>query len=191
MKDLVSSGMHITPASRAHVFVVTTAHSNIPVTSQPDQKLSKNQPVQCAAIVKLPAKHLASSPLQVKASNDESPTIVTPIIMDKPDGAGEQAHSAPPGETAPWSPHLAVMCSVMGSTQMQQVSRSSIQILNHTHNHQCLSVRVSMVEALVMYLDIDNQLGLFQNNFDSNLEVFTRDTLIAIVRYMDVGVCKV
>ncbi len=48
-----------------------------------------------------------------------------------------------------------------------------------------------MVEALMVYLDINNQLGLFQNNFDSNLEVFTRDTLITIARYMDVGVCKV
>ncbi len=45
-----------------------------------------------------------------------------------------------------------------------------------------------MVEALVVYLDINNQLGLFQNNFDSSLEVFTRDTLIAIARYMDMGV---
>ena len=45
-----------------------------------------------------------------------------------------------------------------------------------------------MVEALAVYLDINNQLGLLQNNFDSSLEVFTRDTLIAIVRYMDVGV---
>ncbi len=43
----------------------------------------------------------------------------------------------------------------------------------------------------MVYLDIDNQLGLFQNNFDSNLEVFTQDTLIAIARYMDVGFCKV
>ncbi len=54
-----------------------------------------------------------------------------------------------------------------------------------------LSSRVSTVEALVVFLDINNQLGLFQNNFHSNLEVFTRDTLIAIARYMDVGVCKV
>ncbi len=36
-----------------------------------------------------------------------------------------------------------------------------------------LSSRVSMVEALVVYLDINNQLGLLQNNFDSSLEVFT------------------
>ncbi len=51
-----------------------------------------------------------------------------------------------------------------------------------------LSLRVSTVEALMVYLDIDNQLGLFQNNFNSILEVFTQDTLITIVRYMDVGV---
>ena len=48
-----------------------------------------------------------------------------------------------------------------------------------------------MVEALMVYLDIDNQLGLFQNNFDSNLEVFTWDTLIMVARYMDMGFCKV
>ncbi len=51
-----------------------------------------------------------------------------------------------------------------------------------------LSLRVSTVEALVVYLDIDNQLGLCQNNFDSSLEVFTWDTLIAIARYMDMRV---
>ncbi len=45
-----------------------------------------------------------------------------------------------------------------------------------------------MVEALMVYLDIDNQLGLLQNNFNSSLEVFTQDTLIATVRYMDVGI---
>ncbi len=51
-----------------------------------------------------------------------------------------------------------------------------------------LSSRVRTVEALVVYLDIDNQLGLLQNNFDSSLEVFTQHTLIATARYMDVGV---
>ncbi len=45
-----------------------------------------------------------------------------------------------------------------------------------------------MIEALIVYLDIDNQLGLFQNNFNSSLEVFTQDTLIVTARYMDVGV---
>ncbi len=29
-----------------------------------------------------------------------------------------------------------------------------------------------MVEALMVYLDIDNQLGLLQNNFNSSLEMF-------------------
>ncbi len=62
--DLVSSGMHVMPASQTHVFVVSTAHLNIPVTLQTDQKLSKNQQTEQYAtmIVKLPAKHLASNP---------------------------------------------------------------------------------------------------------------------------------
>ncbi len=50
-----------------------------------------------------------------------------------------------------------------------------------------LSSRVSTVEALV-YLDMNNQLDLLQNNFDSSLEVFTEDTLITTARYIDVGV---
>ncbi len=50
-----------------------------------------------------------------------------------------------------------------------------------------LSSKVSMVEALVVYLDIDDQLSFLQNNFDSSLEVFTLDTLIMIARYMDMG----
>ncbi len=71
------------PASQTHVFVVSTAHLNIPMTSQTDQKLSKNQTVEqhAAVIVKLLAKHLASNPSRVKALNNKSPTIVTPIIM--------------------------------------------------------------------------------------------------------------
>ncbi len=95
------------PASKTHVFVVSTAHSNIPATSQSDQKLSKNQPtVQHAMIVKLPAKHSASNPSQVKALNDESPTIVTPIMTVRLDGAGEQTLSVPPGEMAAQSSSL-------------------------------------------------------------------------------------
>ncbi len=87
---------------------------------------------------------------------------------------------------------LSVICSVMGSMQMQQVSRSSIWILNHIHTQShtqspMLNSSMSMIEALMVYLDIDNQLGLFQNNFNLSLEVFTQDTLIVIVRYMDVG----
>ncbi len=90
------------PTSQAHVFVVSTAHSNIPVTSQTDQKLSKNQTVeQHTMIVKLPAKHSASNPSWVKALNDKSPTIVTPVIMVQPDGAGEQMLSILPDEMAP------------------------------------------------------------------------------------------
>ncbi len=58
-------------------------HSNIPTTSQSDQKLSKNQTGEqySTMIVKLPAKCLASNQLQAKALNKESPTIVTPILM--------------------------------------------------------------------------------------------------------------
>ncbi len=110
-------------------FVVPTVHSNIPTTSQSDQKLSKNQPpVQDAVIVvKLPAKCSASNLLQVKAANKESPTIVTPILTAqhqsrhfpwgtatvtnvRPDGAGKQAAPleclAPPDQAAPWSSRL-------------------------------------------------------------------------------------
>ena len=56
---------------------------NIPTTSQTDQKLSKNQTADqqdATIVVKLPAKRLASNPLWVKASNEKSPTIVTPIL---------------------------------------------------------------------------------------------------------------
>ncbi len=94
--------MHVMPASQTHISVVSTMHSNIPVTSQPDKELSKNQStVQYAMIVKLLAKRLASNPSQVKALNDKSPTIVTPIIMVPLDGAGEQTLSMPPDKTAP------------------------------------------------------------------------------------------
>ncbi len=75
-------------------------------------------------VVKLLAKRSASSPLQVKAANDKSPTIAIPLVMvvhqsrHSPsgtatvtnvqlDGAGEQAPSAPPGKTALRSPCLA------------------------------------------------------------------------------------
>ncbi len=78
------------------------------MTLQTDQKLSKKTAEQYATmIVKLPAKRSASNPSQVKASNDKSPTIVTPIITVRPDGAGEQVLGTPPGETAPWSSSLA------------------------------------------------------------------------------------
>ncbi len=96
------------------------------MTLQSDQKLSKNQTAeqQDTVIVKLPAKHSASNLLQAKAANDESPTIVTPILTAghqsrhfplgtaavtnaRPDGTGEQTLSIPPGETAPQSPSLA------------------------------------------------------------------------------------
>ncbi len=114
-KDLVSAGMHVMLKKCTYISVVPTAHSNIPTTSQSDQKLSKNQTVeqQNTVIVKLPAKHLASNPLRAKAVNDKSCTIVTPILMvlhqSSPfplgtaavtnaqlDGTGEQTLSVPP-----------------------------------------------------------------------------------------------
>ncbi len=129
-KDLVSTGTHVSTHKCTYIlFVVSTVHSNIPTTSQSDQKLSKNQPpVQDATIViKLPAKRLASNLLQVKASNRELPTIVTPILTAqhqlrhfplgtaavtnvRPDRAGEQAAPleclTPPDQAAPRSPRL-------------------------------------------------------------------------------------
>ncbi len=118
--------MHVAPHKCTYISsVVSTVHSNIPATSQSDQKLSKNHTEQYGAtIVKLPAKRSASNLLQVKVLDGESPTIVIPIIMAehqsrpfplgtaavmnaRPDGTGEQAPSTPPGETALRSPHLA------------------------------------------------------------------------------------
>ncbi len=79
-KDLVSSGMHIAPDKCTYISVVSTAHSNIPATSQSDQKLSKNHTgSQEPAVVRLPAGPLTSNLLQAKA-NGKSPTIVTPSI---------------------------------------------------------------------------------------------------------------
>ncbi len=125
-KDLVLDGTHVTPDKCTYISVVTTAHSNIPTTSQSDQKLSKNHPgsQDAVIVVRLPAKRLASNPLRVKAANDKSPTIVIPILTAghqsrhfplgtaavtnaRPDGTGEQAPSTPPGEMALWSPCLA------------------------------------------------------------------------------------
>ncbi len=74
-------------------------------------------------VVKLPAKRSASNPLRVKAVNNKSPTIVTPILMVEhqsrhfpmgtaavtnvqPDWAGEQTFSIPPDKMAPQSPSL-------------------------------------------------------------------------------------
>ncbi len=122
-KDLVSTGTHVTPDKCTYISVVSTEHSNIPATSQPDQELSKNHPgpQELAVVVKLLAKRLTSNPLRVKA-NDESPTIAISIIMvlhqssgsrgvhavtnERLDGTGEQAPSAPPGKTALQSPCL-------------------------------------------------------------------------------------
>ncbi len=105
--DLVSTGTPIASSQCTYIPVVITAHSNIPVTSQTDQKLSKNQ-TSDVVVVRLPTtKRSASNLLQAKASDNKSPTIVTPIITVKPDGALDKAHSAPFDETALRSPSLA------------------------------------------------------------------------------------
>ncbi len=79
-KDLVSSGMHIVLDPCTYISVVPTAHSNIPATSQSDQKLSKNHTgSQEPVVVRLPAGPSTSNLLQAKA-NGKSPTIVTPSI---------------------------------------------------------------------------------------------------------------
>ncbi len=118
--------MHVTPDKCTYISVVPTTHSNMPTTSQSDQKLSKNHTGEQygTTIVKLPAKRSASNPLWAKALDGKSPTIVTPIVMAehqsrpfplgtaavtnvRPDGTGEQTLSVPPGKTAPWSSSLA------------------------------------------------------------------------------------
>ncbi len=105
--DLVSTGTPIASSQCTYIPVVITAHSNIPTTSQSDQKLSKNQ-TSDVVVIRLPTtKHSASNLLQAKASNDKSPTIVTPIITVRPDGALDKAHSAPFDEVALRSPSLA------------------------------------------------------------------------------------
>ncbi len=123
--------MHVMPASQTHVFVVSTAHSNIPATSQTDQKLSKNQTAEqyAAMIVKLPAKRSASNPSHAKALNDKSPTIVTPIIMVQPGGAGEQTLSVPPGKMAPWSSSLAGGFKGIASAKPPLVMEITIRML--------------------------------------------------------------
>ncbi len=80
-------------------------------------------------VVRLPTtKHLASNPLQAKALNDKSPTIVTPIITVRPDGAGEQAHSAPPDEVALWSPSLAGSFEGIASAKPPLVKENTIRL---------------------------------------------------------------
>ncbi len=79
-KDLVPSGTQIALENCTYMPVVTTAHSNIPATSQSDQELIKNHTgSQEPAVVRLPAGPSMSSLLQVKA-NGKSPTIATPSI---------------------------------------------------------------------------------------------------------------
>ncbi len=72
--------MQIALEDHTYMLVVTTAHLNIPATSQSDQKLSKNHTgSQEPAVVRLPAGPSTSNLLQVKA-NGKSPTIATPSI---------------------------------------------------------------------------------------------------------------
>ncbi len=108
------------------MFVVPTAHSNIPATSQSDQELRKNHTgSQEPAVVRLPAGPSTSNPLWVKV-NGKLPTIVTPSITalhqsrppikefqaavtnERPVGTEELAFDAPsPAFTALRSPCLA------------------------------------------------------------------------------------
>ncbi len=139
--------MHVTINKCTYISVVPTTHLNIPVTSQSDQKLSKNQTGEQygAMIVKLLAKRLASNPSWVKASNRESPTIVTPILMVGHqsrhfplgtaavtnawlDGAGEQTLSVSPGEMAPQSPSLAGSYEGIASVKPPLVKEITVRL---------------------------------------------------------------
>ncbi len=81
--------MHLSPAGQAYCTSVVdvTAHSNIPTRNFTTRSETKEESKQTngAAVPKTvqPAKHSASSSSQVKASDDESPTIVTPIITTR------------------------------------------------------------------------------------------------------------
>ncbi len=108
------------------MFVVTTAHSNIPATLQSDQELIKNHTgSQEPVVVRLRAGPSTSSLLQVKA-NGKSPTIATPSITvlhqsrppfkpefqamvtnGRPVGTEEGARSTSPAFMALRSPCLA------------------------------------------------------------------------------------
>ncbi len=128
--DLVSSGTHITPASQTYsTHVVINAHSNIPAAMTSRLETKQESTVQHAAIVKLLAKCLASNPSWVKALNNKSPTIVTPIITVRPDGAGEQAPSTPPDKMVPWSPGLAGSFERIASAKPPLVMEITIRIL--------------------------------------------------------------
>ncbi len=124
------AGTPIASYQCTYIPVVIPTHSNIPVTSQSDQKLSKNQiTAPDIVVVRLPTtKRSASNPLQAKASDDKSPTIVTPIIMVRPDGAGEQAYTAPPDEAALWSPSLAGSYEDIASAKPPLVKENIIQL---------------------------------------------------------------
>ncbi len=71
---------------------------------------------------------IASNPLQANTSNNKSPTIVTPIITVRLDGAGEQAYTAPPDEAALWSPSLAGSYEGIASAKPPLVKENTIQL---------------------------------------------------------------
>ncbi len=85
-KDLVSSSTHLSPAGQTHCTSVVdvTTHSNIPIRDFITRSETKEESKQTdgAAIPKTaqPAKCSESSSLRAKASDEESPAIVTPTI---------------------------------------------------------------------------------------------------------------
>ncbi len=103
-KDLVLSGMHLLPASKAHcTSVVINAHSNIPFHDFTTKTKTKEESKQDIGTTS-PTKHLLSNSLQAKAVDDKAPTIVLPVVTvpnQRLDRAREQAPSTSLGEAAP------------------------------------------------------------------------------------------
>ncbi len=116
------------PTSQAHTSVVNIAHSNIPAAMTSRQETKQELAVQHTVIVRLLTKHSVSNPSWVKALNDKSPTIVTPIITVRLDGAGEQMLSIPPGKTAPQSSSLAGGFEGIASAKPPLVMEITIRI---------------------------------------------------------------
>ncbi len=95
------------PASRTYsTSVVTNVHLNIPacdLTTRQEAKEESKQNAEAGETLAEPlAKRSASTSSQEKALNDKLPTIATPIIMARPDGAREQASDTSLDEAAPW-----------------------------------------------------------------------------------------
>ncbi len=61
--------------------------------------------------------------------------FMTPFTLDSSEASFDDGEYTYISKSSP-----PLMCSVTGSTQMQQVSRSSIYILNHTHIHTITNV---------------------------------------------------